>query len=389
MKIKLLCFLLLLSISSYSQNQIIYKAWDGQIIQSEDQATDRYERIQKSKTKFEIREYKKIGYSWSLCSDMWIITCKKDSKYEVDLYRRGMYSSSIQLEVIDTLSTGYLVKLFEGDFCFAEAEVYIAFPLIFHGKCIYHFKEKPDNPKVEYYYYGKKYIGVKQPKLTGIELPENSCNESPQFPDGLNHFVRILNKNFVFPNNQNNVKIDGMMLISFVVNSNGNISEIKLLNNDSAALQEAMQEIINTIKIPWIPAKKNGEATDFKYILEIELKQNKIPDITKVLQTADKMPSFPGGELGLRKYIASVVRYPIEALKNGIEGTVYVNFIIDTDGNVRNPKVVRTVDPYLEEEAIRIVSSLPKWIPGVQDGNKVCVSYTVPIKFIAVKPAIH
>jgi TonB family protein len=389
MKLKLLCSLLLFSIGSYSQNQIIYKAWDGQIIQSEDQATDKYERIQKSKTKFEIREYKKIGYSWSTCSDMWIITCKKDSKYKVDYYRREMYSNSIQLEVVDTLQAGYFVKLFDGNFCFAEAKVYAAFPIIFHGKCIYHFKEKPENPQVEYYYYGKKYIGVNQPKLAGIELPVNSCDDSPKFPEGLNHFVRTFNRKVVFPDKQNNIKIDGMMLIAFVVNSKGNISEIKLLNNDGAAIQETIQEALNAIQVPWIPAKKNGEAVDFKYILEIELKQDKIPDISKVLQTADKMPSFPGGELGLRKYIASVVRYPVEALKNGKEGTVYVNFIVDTDGNVRNPKVIRTVDPYLDEEAIRIVGSLPKWIPGVQDGNKVCVGYTVPIKFVAVKPAIH
>jgi protein TonB len=94
------------------------------------------------------------------------------------------------------------------------------------------------------------------------------------------------------------------------------------------------------------------------------------------------MPDFPGGQLALRKFIAQAIKYPVIAQENGIQGKVFVNFVVAKDGTVTNAKIARGVDPSLDKEALRVVNSLPKWKPGKQGGKPVRVSYTVPINFV-------
>lgn len=101
-----------------------------------------------------------------------------------------------------------------------------------------------------------------------------------------------------------------------------------------------------------------------------------------VYNQVDQMPEFPGGELALRKYIAHSIKYPKIAMMNGIQGKVYVTFVVNKEGKVVNPKIAEGVDPSLDKEALRVVSSLPLWKPGKKDGKFVNVSYTVPINFV-------
>ena len=101
----------------------------------------------------------------------------------------------------------------------------------------------------------------------------------------------------------------------------------------------------------------------------------------QVFNIVEKMPEFPGGDDALRQYIATNVKYPQEAMEKGIQGKVYVNFVVEKDGAVDRIKIVRGVDPLLDKEAVRVISQLPKWKPGEQRGEKVAVTYTVPINF--------
>ncbi|HPF50326.1 MAG TPA: TonB family protein [Draconibacterium sp.] len=99
-------------------------------------------------------------------------------------------------------------------------------------------------------------------------------------------------------------------------------------------------------------------------------------------EKVDQMPEFPGGDLALRKYIANSLMYPKIAMANGIQGKVYVTFVVNKKGKVVNEKISRGVDPSLDQEALRVVSNLPLWKPGKKDGEIVNVSYTVPINFM-------
>ena len=115
--------------------------------------------------------------------------------------------------------------------------------------------------------------------------------------------------------------------------------------------------------------------TDEDEIIEIE------EDDEEFFMVVENMPEFPGGDLGLMKFIQKNVRYPAIAKEYNITGKVYVSFIVDKQGNVTNVKIVRGVDKNLDAEALRVVSSLPKYKPGKQRGKPVRVMFTIPINF--------
>ncbi len=96
---------------------------------------------------------------------------------------------------------------------------------------------------------------------------------------------------------------------------------------------------------------------------------------------AEEMPEFPGGNAALYKYLNNKVRYPEIAYLNGIEGTVLVQFVVDREGNINRTKIVRNVGGGCDEEAIRVISLMPKWKPGKMGGKNVAVIFTLPIKF--------
>ncbi|HKI90320.1 MAG TPA: energy transducer TonB, partial [Draconibacterium sp.] len=114
----------------------------------------------------------------------------------------------------------------------------------------------------------------------------------------------------------------------------------------------------------------------------IETKKEKEEDEQQVFFIVEDMPEFPGGELALRKYIANAIKYPVIAQENGIQGKVYVTFVVGKDGSIQDARIARGVDPSLDKEALRVVNTLPKWKPGKQRGQPVRVSYTVPINFV-------
>jgi protein TonB len=102
----------------------------------------------------------------------------------------------------------------------------------------------------------------------------------------------------------------------------------------------------------------------------------------QVFFIVEDMPEFPGGEMALRTYIANAIKYPVIAQENGIQGKVYVTFVVGKDGKVNNATIARGVDPSIDKEALRVVNTLPTWKPGKQRGKPVNVSYTVPINFV-------
>ena len=116
--------------------------------------------------------------------------------------------------------------------------------------------------------------------------------------------------------------------------------------------------------------------TDEDEIIEIEEE-----DDEEFFMVVENMPEFPGGDLGLMKFIQKNVKYPAIAKEYNITGKVYVSFIVDKGGSVTNVKIVRGVDKNLDAEALRVVSALPKYKPGKQRGKPVRVMCTIPINF--------
>jgi TonB family protein len=104
-------------------------------------------------------------------------------------------------------------------------------------------------------------------------------------------------------------------------------------------------------------------------------------DGNEIFVMVEKMPSFPGGDAGLMEFINSNIQYPEVARVNGIQGSVFVMFYITSNGKVENVKILKGADPALDAEALRVVSMLPDWTPGSQDGKNVNVWIQLPITF--------
>ena len=101
----------------------------------------------------------------------------------------------------------------------------------------------------------------------------------------------------------------------------------------------------------------------------------------KVFDVVEQMPSFPGGMGALMSWLGQNIKYPVIAAENGVQGRVIVQFVVEKDGSITDVKIAKSVDPSLDKEATRVVSSMPHWIAGRQNGNPVRVKYTVPVTF--------
>ena len=101
----------------------------------------------------------------------------------------------------------------------------------------------------------------------------------------------------------------------------------------------------------------------------------------QVFVVVEQMPQYPGGEKAMKQYIVQHVQYPKEALDNGISGVVYVTFVVEKDGSIGGTKILRGIGGGCDEEALRVVSSMPNWTPGMQRGVPVRTQYNIPIRF--------
>ena len=172
--------------------------------------------------------------------------------------------------------------------------------------------------------------------------------------------------------------------------------------SNAESLAGKASEFLQT-EIMSVPDKPNkaSEQPKPKVVGEVQVvgygaaktKDEKEPVVQKVAETpnadddetiftvVETMPLYPGGDQGLFKYLGENVRYPVNAQVNGIQGRVICQFVVNTDGSVLDAQVVRSVDPDLDAEAIRVINGMPKWIPGMQKGKAVRVKYTLPLNF--------
>ena len=127
----------------------------------------------------------------------------------------------------------------------------------------------------------------------------------------------------------------------------------------------------------------NAEVDQAEVIEEyvpVEVEEEEVQE-QEIFQIVEEMPAYPGGEQKLMEFIAKGIKYPQIARETGIQGRVFVGFVIEPDGSVSNVKVLRGIGGGCDEEAMRVVKSMPKWKPGKQRGKAVRVSYMLPVNF--------
>lgn len=120
---------------------------------------------------------------------------------------------------------------------------------------------------------------------------------------------------------------------------------------------------------------ENSSIEIFDHPAEVEI------DDDAIFITVEKLPTFPGGEAALMQYLQKNVKYPSLSQELGIQGRVFVEFVVNSDGSIVDVKILKGIDRSLDKEAMRVIKGMPLWIPGEQSGRKVRVSYRIPIKF--------
>ena len=147
---------------------------------------------------------------------------------------------------------------------------------------------------------------------------------------------------------------------------------------------KTQDELMNTkTAIGALDVKGNDDASgEVLKLKEAVAQPEPKPEVeNKVFDVVEQMPSFPGGQQALMDYLSNNVKYPVVAQENGVQGRVVVSFVVEKDGSITDVKVVKSVDPSLDKEAARVVKSMPRWIPGKQNGSAVRVKYNVPVSF--------
>lgn len=170
---------------------------------------------------------------------------------------------------------------------------------------------------------------------------------------------RIIMMNKKKSNGAGHIKYALFTLPAFALLVAGNIS----CSQDASKKEDAKEEVVAPAsqEVKEAPAEKAAEE--------------------EIFMVVEQMPEFPGGIKELMDYLGTNVKYPENAMKKNVQGRVVVQFVVEKDGSLSEASVIRSIDPDLDAEALRVVQTMPKWKPGMQKGQAVRVKYTLPVSF--------
>jgi len=218
----------------------------------------------------------------------------------------------------------------------------------------------------------------------GIKIPFRRRNpeDFPTFRgDRFSSFDNWVISQIKYPPEATTKGIEGWAHVSYTVEKDGSLSNIKFTGATNPIFGDLIVKIVESSP-RWDPAK-NSEATEpftsqisVKFVLPDKVVQDEAPFVV-----VEQMPMYPGGDSELLKYIEEHTQYPAEAKANDKQGRVIVRFIVNSEGKVEDVTVLKGIDPLLDAEAVRVVNTLPNFIPGRQGGKAVSVYYMVPITF--------
>ena len=218
------------------------------------------------------------------------------------------------------------------------------------------------------------------------------CEVPPQFPGGVVEWMKFLSANMKYPAEAKEKKQEGRVIVQFIVEKDGSITNAKVVRGVSPLLDQEALRVVG-IMPKWNPGTQRGQAVRVQYTLPVmfslngeidEIQQHQVeikPNEKGIYNIVEEAASFPGGMANCLKFLSENVKYPEDCKKEGIQGRVIAQFIIDKDGSVIDVKIVRGVHPSLDKEAIRMIEAMPKWTPGKVKGEPVKSQFTLPIAF--------
>ena len=219
----------------------------------------------------------------------------------------------------------------------------------------------------------------------------DKVEQPPRFPGGYEALERWKEQHIVYPEEAIERGAQGQVVVRFVILNTGEVADAEILRSIDPALDKEALRLVSSMP-KWTPGMQDGNAVSVRWDEPVtftlptaeeiaEMERKKKEKEQQVFDMVEQMPKFPGGQSALMQWLSTNMKYPKIAAENGIEGRVYVSFIVRSTGEITDIKIARSVDPSLDEEAIRTISRMPKWIPGKQGGEAVNVRYTMPLTF--------
>jgi len=211
----------------------------------------------------------------------------------------------------------------------------------------------------------------------------------PEFPGGQKALFQYLAENTKYPVEAMQQGIAGRVICQFVVEKDGNVDSVKVVRGVHPLLDQEAVRVVSMMPT-WKPGMQYGKLARVRFTVPVNFKLqidtiSDKPEKEPVFVDVERMPEYPGGIDALIQFLNENVKYPTIAVENNIEGKVVVQFVVDRDGSITDVQVVKSVDPSLDKEAKRVISAMPRWVPGIQDGKPVRVKYTVPVNFALPK----
>ncbi len=208
------------------------------------------------------------------------------------------------------------------------------------------------------------------------------AEQMPLFDGGGAHnFLKWVVSQLAYPEELIAERVEGLVSVSFVVDREGTVCGIKELTSPDPRLTALVVETMK--RSPrWEPGRNAGEPVAVRLTLPVKFTLPETPAEDEVPKIVEEMPTFKGGDLRtFSQWVNSRITYPRVAVRQKIEGTVVISFIVEKDGSVGDVRVVRPSHHSLNDEALRVVRSSPKWRPGTQNGKPARVVFQVPINF--------
>ncbi|WP_212006289.1 M56 family metallopeptidase [Chitinophaga sp. HK235] len=209
----------------------------------------------------------------------------------------------------------------------------------------------------------------------------------PSFPGGEDSMAAYLSRNVRYPKEAARKGTQGMVTIEFLVNEQGQVTNAKIKGNKilGDGLEEEALRVVKAMP-RWTPATYKGKKEAVRQALPIRFSVTGDQPVS-IVQPAvytfvEHPPTYVGGEEALTRYLSNSIHYPREAQENNVSGTILVQFVVDSTGHLKDLKTVGTKKGYgLEEEALRVITAMPQWNPGMHRNKKVAVQFNLPIRF--------
>ena len=203
--------------------------------------------------------------------------------------------------------------------------------------------------------------------------------QMPNFPGGETALMKYISEHLVYPQEAKNAGVEGRVFVGVVVTEDGSLACFKVLRGLGYGCDEAALEVFMGMP-KWMPAIQRGKAICYPYEVPV-IFGHKQEVVEEIINAVENMPEYPGGFDALIDFVKANLVYPQEAIDAGIEGKVFVGFIVEKDGSISSIKLLRGIGHGCDEAAMEVVRKMPKWKPAMQRSKPVRIEYMFPVTF--------